>query len=138
MQRKRFGFVGVALVALAFAAVINLPGSAQAQNRYFDFGTATSTAAAATLNNAAGIITTESLTTAGLADYTFTLTNSLISANCVVHVDVASYAGTGTPAVGTVTAGTGSVVIKIHNLHATAAFNAVMKIAYTVTACSGR
>lgn len=42
--------------------------------------TATSTAGAATLNTTSGFITTEALTTAAGSTYTFTLTNSLITA----------------------------------------------------------
>lgn len=94
-------------------------------------GTATSTAAAATINAAAGVITTESLTTAAAAVYTFTLTNSFIAAGDIVLAMV-STTGTGTPVVAEITPAAGSAVIVIQNIHASAALNAVLKIGFVV------
>lgn len=94
-------------------------------------GTATSTAAAATINKQKGVVTTESLTTAAAATYSFTLTNSLISATSVVLVTVGT-GGTGEPAVHSVVAGAGSVVIKIRNDAAAAAFNNTLTIGFVV------
>ena len=50
----------------------------------FDRGTATSTAGAATINHQAGVITTETLTTAAATAYAFTLTNSRINSSSVI------------------------------------------------------
>ncbi len=96
-----------------------------------DDGFATSTAGAATINHSGGVITTESLTTAGLAAYTMTLTNNCIQANSIVLVSVGS-ASAGTPVVGTVVVTAGQAVIKIQNVHATVAFNNTLKIAFLV------
>lgn len=100
-----------------------------------DVGTATSTAAAATINHAQGVVTTEALTTAAAAEYTFTLTNSIIDANAVVMVSIAS--GTNTTAgavVSEVKPGAGTCTIIIKNTHATVALNGTMKIAFSVLA----
>jgi hypothetical protein len=96
-------------------------------------GTATSTAAAATLNTDTGKITTEALTTAGLASYTFTLTNSLIAATSKIFVSVENGTNTqGTLGVGTIAPGAGSAVILIRNLHATQALNGTIKFNFYV------
>lgn len=96
-------------------------------------GTATSTAAAATINAQVGVITTEALTTAAAATYTFTLTNSYITANSVVLVMVSKgTATTGEPAVHFVTPATGSAVILIRNDAAAAALNGTIKIGFLV------
>lgn len=94
-------------------------------------GTVTGAAGAATLNAGAGTITTESLTTAAGAQFTETLTNSFIAAADLVFVQV-STTGTGTPVVAEVTPAAGSVVIVIQNIHASAAFNAALKIQFFV------
>lgn len=94
---------------------------------------ATATAGAATLNQAQGIVTTESLTTAAGATYTLTLTNSTIGASDIVFVSVWNGTSTtGTPAETTVKPAAGSVVIVIQNIHATAAFNGTLKVGYMV------
>lgn len=98
-----------------------------------DSGTATATAGAATLNKMAGVITTESLTTAAGADYTLTLTNSAIAAADMVFASVNN--GTNTTvgiAVNRVTPGAGQVVILIRNTHATATLNGTLKISFLV------
>ncbi len=137
----------LALVAISFATVDNAkaqvamfkgmttgahvevgPGGIAAESTT---STATSTVHAATLNTDSGTITTEALTTAGLADYTFTLTNSQITAASKVFVTVANGTNTqGTLGVGTVTPGSGSCVIMIHNLHATQALNGTLKLGF--------
>lgn len=99
---------------------------------------ATASAGAATANAPATIITTEALTTAAGAQYTLTLTNSLINAAAsngdIVSADVWNGTSTtGTPAVTTSTPGVGSVVIVIQNVHASAPFNGTLKIGITVT-----
>jgi hypothetical protein len=97
-----------------------------------DKGTGVSTAAAATLNNCAGTITTEALATVAAAFYTFVLTNSLIQADSVVMVSVSS--GTNTTQgllVHEVTPVAGSATIKIKN-NAAVALNGTIIIAYHV------
>jgi len=94
--------------------------------------TATAVAGAATLAKDAGVITSEALTTAAGATYTLTLTNSSIAAADQVFVSVSPVAGTGTPVVASVIPAAGSVVIVIQNIHASAAFNAAIKISFMV------
>lgn len=95
--------------------------------------TVTGSAGAATLNGVKGIITTESLTTAAGAVYTETLTNSAIAANSVVLVEVGNGTNSaGSPALTTVTNAAGSTVIKIQNIHASAALNGTLTISFLV------
>ena len=97
-----------------------------------DYGTATSTAAAATINHSVGLITTESLSTAAAAEYSFTLTNACIGASSVVLVTVQN--GTNTSAgitVCEVTPAAGSCVIKIKNTNASA-LNGTILIGFLV------
>lgn len=100
---------------------------------YATTGTATSTAAAATINADSGIVTTEALTTAAAAVYTFTLTNSQITtaSKCDVTVGLGT-SSAGLPVLSTVTPASGSAVIKIANLHASAALNGTLKIFFKV------
>jgi hypothetical protein len=93
--------------------------------------TATSTVHAATLNTVGGLITTEALTTAAGADYTFTLTDSLITAASVVGVSMAFLSNTagGPIVVKSVTPAAGSVVFVFTN-SGSAAFNGTMLIAF--------
>lgn len=96
-------------------------------------GTATATAGAATLNKVAGVITSESLTTAAGADYTLTITNSSVAATSIVMASVAN--GTNTtdgPCIKTVAPGAGSLVIKVTNSHASSALNGTVKVAFAV------
>ena len=100
-----------------------------------DSGTKTATAAsgAATLNKMAGVVTSEALTTAAGATYTLTLTNSSVAAADQVFASVNLGAGTGgMPTVCQVTPAAGSVVIVVQNVHASAAFNAAIKIIFMV------
>jgi hypothetical protein len=100
-----------------------------------DTGTKTATASsgAATLAKSAGKVTTEALTTAGLASYTLTLTDTAIAAADQVFASVANGTNSqGTPAVGLVTPGAGSAVIIINNLHATQALNGTLVISFMV------
>lgn len=93
--------------------------------------TATAVAGAATLNKAAGVITSEALTTAAGATYTLTLTNSTIAAADQVFASVANgTATTGMPAVTTVKPAAGSVVIVVQNVDAAAAVNGNLKIRF--------
>lgn len=110
-------------------------GLATEQSLKLDTGTKTATAAsgAATLNKSSGVITSEALTTAAGADYTLTLTNSDIAAADIVLASVQlGSATTGVPAVATVTPGAGSVAIVVQNIHASAALNGTIMIAFAV------
>lgn len=100
-----------------------------------DAGTKTAMAisGAATLNKAAGVVTTEALTTAAAASYILTLTNAAIAAADQVFVSVAFGTGTtGVPVVTRVTPSSGSVVIVVRNIDASAAFNGTLKVAFAV------
>lgn len=98
-----------------------------------EFGTGTSTAGAATVNAQTGLVTTEALTTAAGATYTFTLTNNRINANSLVDVMIAKgTATTGTPTLTWCTPAAGSAVIIIQNVHASAALNGTIKIGFSI------
>ena len=97
-------------------------------------GVATAAAAAVTVNEVAGIITTEALTTAQNAIYALTLTNDKIDANSLVFVTVEDGTNTqGTPQIGQVKPGAGTCLIEVINKHASAeAFNGNLKIRFFV------
>lgn len=110
-------------------------GLATTESAKLDAGTKTATAiaGAATLNKSAGVVTSEALTTAAGATYTLTLTDSKIAAADQVFASVNLGAGSGgTPCVASITPGAGQVIIVIQNIHASAAFNAAIKIAFAV------
>lgn len=96
--------------------------------------TATAASAAAALNEAQGKITSESLTTAQNAIYSLVLTNDKITADSLVFVSVADGTNTqGTPMVGQVNPGDGTVTIEVINKHATAeALNGTLEISFMV------
>lgn len=92
-----------------------------------DNGFATSTAAAATNHHTVSNITTEALVTAAGADYSFTLTDNVISATSCVFVSVTN--GTNTtlyPVVHSIQPANGSVTFKVRNAHATLALNGTL------------
>ena len=96
-----------------------------------DNGAATAVAGAATLNQSAGVITSESLVTAFGADYVLTLTNSQIAAADLVFVSVNN--GTNSTeglAVNRVTPAAGSVAIRIRNTNVATALNGTIKISF--------
>ena len=98
-----------------------------------DNGTAAATAGAATLNQSAGVVTSEALVTAFGADYVLTLTNSQIAAADLVFASVNN--GTNTTeglAVNRVTPAAGSVAIRIRNTNAATALNGTIKISFQV------
>ena len=98
-----------------------------------DGGTASATAGAATLNHQTGVITSESLTTAAGSTYTLTLTNSKIAAGSVVMAQATLGGATaGTPHVTKITPGSGSVTIVVANIHASAALNGTILVAFQV------
>jgi hypothetical protein len=96
-------------------------------------GTATAVAGAATLNNRFGVVTSEAITTAAGSTYTLTLTNSEVQAGDIAMASVSLGAGSaGTPVVCGVTATAGQLKVVVQNVHASAAFNAAIKITYAV------
>lgn len=99
-----------------------------------DSSTAAATAGAATLNAASGKVTSEALTTAQNGIYTLTVTNSAVAAANKVFASVANGTNSqGTPMVGKVTPGAGSVVIEVINKHATSvAFNGTVVVSFLV------
>jgi hypothetical protein len=95
--------------------------------------TATSTAAAATVNAQQGQITTEALTTAGAATYTFTLTNTYIKAGSVVLFSVGKGTATAGALVPTyVTCSAGSCVAIFQNTTAATAVNGTVTLNFVV------
>ncbi len=96
-----------------------------------DIATATASAGAATCNAMIGSVTTESLSTAGGAEYTLTLTNSKIGANDFVLASVDALSSAGTPGIGGCKVSAGQVVITVTNLSASAFDNAI-KINFVV------
>lgn len=99
-----------------------------------DVGTATSTAAAATINHTEGLITTEALTTASGSDYTFTLTNNAVYANSIVlwAPYLADATKHGLPVVRSVANTAGQSVVVVRNQDGTNAFNSVLTLAFVV------
>jgi len=91
----------------------------------------TAVAGAVTVAGNAGKITTEALTTAGLAAYTLTITNTNITAADIPWISFALGSSTaGTPVLGRVTPGAGTIVVVIQNVHATVALNGTLVISY--------
>lgn len=144
-------FAALAAAALAGAAQAIQPGTTGTEKRFQQQGlrigvpvmvnnTATATVdnagvtSTATLNGGAGVITTDSLTTAALTDWMLTLTNNMIAAGDIVLVTVGN--GTNTtanPMVSAVTPGAGSVTIAIrNNSQGAKAFNGTLKIGFVV------
>jgi hypothetical protein len=122
------GSAGIAQTPLA-------PATQRPTSLAIDSGvkTATATAGAATLNKAAGVITSEALTTAAGATYTLTLTNSAIAAADQVYVSVSLGSATaGVPVITTVKPAAGSLAVILQNISASAPINGTLKISYFV------
>ena len=125
----------VAVTGAATSATMTATGLGTVGSLTVDTGTktATATAGAATLAKNSGVITTEALTTAAAAAYTLTLTNSTIAATDIVLASVQNGTNTqGIPVISRVTPGSSSVVILVHNLHASEALNGTLKISFVV------
>ncbi len=94
--------------------------------------TATAVAGAATLNVSRGIVTTETLTTAGAAVYTLTLTDPAIRATSNLIVAVSNGTNTaGAAVLQSVAPANGSAVIKVLN-NAAAAFNGTLRLQFAI------
>ena len=91
----------------------------------------TTAATGVTLSKPCGQITTVALTTAAAAEERFTVTNTLVDANDVVALST-TYNGGGTPVLSVCKMASGAFDIVISNVHASAAFDAVMVINFTV------
>lgn len=112
--------------ALASAETV-LYGTWSGQNIHT--ATAATGAASAPTGGILRKITSEALTTAAGAVYTLTYTNAWIQADSMVIASVGlGTATTGTPTVTTSTPAAGSVVIKVQNIHASAAVNGTLVI----------
>ena len=99
-----------------------------------DVGIATSTAAAATINHTEGQITTEAVSTAQNADYSFTLTNNCIYANSLVFVQANNGSNTTLPIFAhSIVPAAGSVTFKVRNACAAAtALNGTLVLNFLV------
>lgn len=86
----------------------------------------------ATVNAPVGSVIMTHGSLAGLASANFTLTNSYITANSIVNVQLAGYGGTGTPIVQQVTRSDGSMTITVYNAHATVALSANFYLLFTI------
>lgn len=102
--------------------IVNTPGAASA------------TAGAATLSALQGKVTSEALTSAQNVIYTLTITNTLVAASDIAVASVANGTNTqGTPMIGKVTPGAGTLIVEVINKHATAvAFNGTIVVSFQV------
>lgn len=95
--------------------------------------TGVSTAAAVTSNHSGVVITTEALTTAAGADYTFVLTDANIGPTSIVLISIANGTNTTLYAVPhSVQPAAGSVTFKVRNAHASVAINGTLVISVVV------
>ena len=96
----------------------------------------TSITTAVVLNNVAGVITTVSSTLAAVTTLVFTVTNSTVLASSAVVASVAGYSGTyttdGLPVINVEAIAAGSFVIRLMNVHATAALDGILDISFYV------
>lgn len=125
----------VALLAFCTAALAQTAPATRLYALRLDEGTKTATAAAGavTLNKSSGVITSESLATAAGATYTLTITDNQIAAVDQVYASVQyGTSTTGSPAISRVMPGAGAVVVVVQNIHASAALNGTIKVAFFV------
>lgn len=127
---RHLAYAFVAVLALALSSPPALAQNATVTgNMLLGCGTATGTSNASTLANKCGIITTESATTAAAATFTETITDTVVAATDICLASVTT-TGTGTPVITKVTPAAGSLVVIVGNVHASAAFNAVLLITF--------
>lgn len=127
--------VGATTPATGAFTTLSSSGLSTVDSVKLDSGTKTAaaTAGAATLNKSAGVITSESLTTAAAASYTLTLADTRIAAADQVFASVQLGTSTaGTPQIVNVTTSANQVVVVVKNIHATDAFNGTIKISFVV------
>lgn len=94
--------------------------------------TGTSGTSTVTLNTPLGVITTDAITTAAAATHVMTVTDSTVTATSIIHASVSQNGSTGLPVITSIEPGSGSFIVRVTNLHASAAFNAALKIAFEV------
>jgi hypothetical protein len=91
------------------------------------------TTATATLNTRSGTITSAALTTAAAGTYVLTLTDNQIAAGDQVFAQAAlGTSTTGTPVVTKTTVTANTAVITVTNIHASAALNGTITVAFQV------
>lgn len=118
---------------LALALVLLAVTPAYAFNLPFRPGTATAVSGAATLNQDAGTITTDSLVTAAAASYTLTIGCNAVNPNSIVQASLANGTNTtGVPVITRVQPGNGVVTVTVTNLAASAALNGTLLVAFIV------
>ncbi len=95
--------------------------------------TATATSGAATCNGMAGIVTTETITTAAASTYSLTVTNNQVTVGDVVQASVCNDTNTqGTPTVATVTEAAGAFTAVVQNIHSATAFSGTLKVKFMI------
>ncbi len=94
--------------------------------------TGTSGTSTVTLSKPLGTITTDAITTAAAATHVMTVTNTLVGTGSIIVASINQNGSTGLPVITSIEPGSGTFVIRITNLHATAAFNAALKINFVV------
>jgi len=120
----RWAALLLAFALIAPAHAFNLPSRPR---------TAIAVNGAATLNHDAGIVTTESLSTAAGSTYTLTLGCNQVTPNSVVSVSLSNGTNsTGDPTVSRVTPGNNVVTIVVTNRASAAALNGTLLIALIV------
>jgi hypothetical protein len=118
----------------AVAATSTTRSALQSQALLAADGTITATAtgtggtSTVTLSQPLGVITTGAITTAAAADHVMTVTNASVTSSSIIQVTVNKNSSTGWPVITSVEPGSGSYVIRITNAHASAAFNAALKL----------
>lgn len=90
---------------------------------------ATSKTTAVTFSGYEAIVTTVALTDAAAGEFEFTINNDKIQTKSVIML-TPIYAGAGYPTVILKSQTKGSCVVKVKNVHATTALNALMKIQF--------
>ena len=92
--------------------------------------TTTATTSTVTLNNRAGVITTESLSNTSLTNYVLTITNTTVTATDICFASLSLGSNTaGQPFIDKVTPGAGTLAISVANKSATA-LNGTVKLAF--------
>jgi hypothetical protein len=85
-----------------------------------------------TLSKVQGTITCGAITTAAAGTHVMTVTNTLVTASSIIVASVNQNGSTGLPVITSIEPGSGSFVIRLSNLHASAAFNAAPIISYVI------
>lgn len=95
-------------------------------------GTGTEVTNAVTVSKVCGTITTSSLSNAAAGEYDIVVTNTTVEATDVPVVAIKAYAGAGKPFATVVAVAADQFTIRITNLHATDALNAVATINFAI------